>query len=93
MGHRMDKLYAGIPNIILRISNGTAAGKAHAILINAHYDSQLPGPGATDDALGVGVMLEAARVLIHDPSWTPERAVVFRKHSACAHNMLMISRR
>ena len=31
--------------------------------IVSHYDSVPEGPGAADDAFGVGVSLEAARVL------------------------------
>lgn len=39
-------------------------GKLHqAILISGHMDSHLPAPGANDDASGVAVMLELARIL------------------------------
>jgi hypothetical protein len=49
-----------------RVSNiiGILPGqRPEAIAIIAHYDSSPDAPGATDDALGVGVALEAARVL------------------------------
>ena len=46
--------------------------RSEAIGIVSHYDSVPAGPGAGDDALGVGVSLEAARVLAAraDRNWT-----------------------
>ena len=46
--------------------------RPEAIGIVSHYDSVPYGPGAADDALGVGVSLEAARVLSArvDRNWT-----------------------
>lgn len=79
MGKRLYKTYRDLSNIVVRVSNGTDAGKAHAILINAHLDSTLPSPGASDDALPCGVMLEAFRVLTQTPGWSPHHAIVFRK--------------
>jgi acetylornithine deacetylase/succinyl-diaminopimelate desuccinylase-like protein len=49
-----------------RVSNiiGVRPGtRSEAIGIVSHYDSVPAGPGAADDALGVGVALEAGRVL------------------------------
>jgi hypothetical protein len=44
-----------------------------------NLDSTLPSPGAADDALSVGVMLECIRVLTHTPDWTPAYSIVFRR--------------
>ena len=46
--------------------------RSEAIGIVCHYDSVAAGPGAADDALGVGAALEAARVLAarSNPTWT-----------------------
>ncbi|KAI9448865.1 hypothetical protein BJY52DRAFT_1206477 [Lactarius psammicola] len=77
MGKRLYKTYTDLTNIVIRVSNGTSAGKEHAVLVNAHLDSTLPSPGAADDALSVGVMLECIRVLTHTPDWTPAYAIVF----------------
>lgn len=44
---------------VIGILKGTSEKK---IIISAHYDS-VNGPGANDDASGVGVMLELARIL------------------------------
>ena len=66
-----------------RISIGRAARVANIIAVKpgrrseaigllSHYDSVAAGPGAADDAFGVGVSLEAARVLAARPdrNWT-----------------------
>ena len=58
-----------------RVSNiiGILPGeKPDALGIVSHYDSSPDAPGATDDALGVAVTLEAARVLASAgrPQWT-----------------------
>ena len=80
MGKRLYKTYRDLSNIVVRVSNGTDAGKAHAILINAHLDSTLPSPGAADDALSCGIMLEAFRVLTQTPKWSPHHAIIFRTY-------------
>ena len=81
MGKRLYKTYRDLSNIVVRVSNGTDAGKAHALLVNAHLDSTLPSPGAADDALPCGVMLEAFRVLTQTPGWSPHHAIIFREWS------------
>ncbi|GAA5843912.1 hypothetical protein JCM11251_002246 [Rhodosporidiobolus azoricus] len=63
MGKMVWKKYFGISNVIVRLSDGTAASKANSILLNAHSDSTLPSPGAADDLIGVAVMLESLRVM------------------------------
>ncbi|ORY69282.1 hypothetical protein BCR35DRAFT_319080 [Leucosporidium creatinivorum] len=63
----MDKMvwkkYSSIGNVIVRLSDGTEASKANAILVSAHTDSTLPSPGAADDLVGVATMLESLRVM------------------------------
>lgn len=77
MGKRLYKTYVNLSNIIVRISDGTPQGKEHAVLFNAHLDSTLPSPGAADDALPVGIMLDCMRVLVETPNWSPKHAVIF----------------
>lgn len=48
-------------NIYVRLEGSDQTHKA--ILMLAHYDSTLTGPGAADDASGVSALLEAARAL------------------------------
>jgi Zn-dependent M28 family amino/carboxypeptidase len=77
MNKRLYKTYVDLTNIIVRVSDGTTEGKAHSVLVNAHLDSTLPSPGAADDAISVGVMLECMRVLVGTPGWQPKHAIVF----------------
>jgi hypothetical protein len=51
---------ARVNNVVAEIA-GREAGRG--VLLAAHYDSVPAGPGAADDASGVAVMLEVARVL------------------------------
>ncbi|KAJ7097218.1 hypothetical protein B0H15DRAFT_825213 [Mycena belliarum] len=77
MSKRLYKSYQNLTNIIVRLSDGTPEGKAHALLLNSHLDSTLPSPGAADDAISVGIMLDCIRVLVDTPGWSPAHAVVF----------------
>ncbi|EGN96948.1 hypothetical protein SERLA73DRAFT_57990 [Serpula lacrymans var. lacrymans S7.3] len=82
MNKRLYKHYVDLSNIIVRVSDGTLAGKEHAVLVNSHLDSTLPSPGAADDALAVGVMTECLRVLIETPNWSPRHAIIFLFNNA-----------
>ncbi|KAI0741328.1 hypothetical protein C8Q80DRAFT_1221427 [Daedaleopsis nitida] len=82
MGKRLYKTYVNLTNIIVRVSDGTNEGKEHAVLVNSHVDSTLPSPGAADDGLAVGVMLECIRVLVNTPEWQPKHAIVFLFNNA-----------
>lgn len=55
------------PNILARF--GPATGKP--LLIVAHYDSVRTSPGALDNAVAVGVLIELARVLATSPPPVP----------------------
>jgi hypothetical protein len=55
---------AYVENIMSRVP-GTA--NTRPVLMMAHYDSVRRGPGAADDASGVAVLLESARVLRNTP--------------------------
>jgi hypothetical protein len=77
MNKRLYKTYVNLTNFVVRVSDGTAASKEHAVLVNAHLDSTLPSPGAADDALSVGAMLECMRVLVETPGWTPTWSIIF----------------
>ncbi|KAJ7597220.1 hypothetical protein C8J56DRAFT_919522 [Mycena floridula] len=81
MKTRIYKSYTDLTNIIVRVSNGTE-GQEHAVLVNSHLDSTLPSPGAADDALSVGVMLDCIRVLTQTPEWSPQHAIIFLFNNA-----------
>ncbi|KAF9289091.1 hypothetical protein BGZ68_010046 [Mortierella alpina] len=61
------KMYTNMTNIIVRLSCGPECDK-NAVLLNAHYDTTLGSPGAADDALPIGVMLELIRILSQRPA-------------------------
>lgn len=82
MAARLYKRYVNLSNIIIRLSDGTDQGKVDAVLINSHLDSTLPSPGAADDALSVGVMIECVRVFVNTPGWEPKHAVIFLFNNA-----------
>ncbi|KAG2143750.1 uncharacterized protein EDB93DRAFT_1088015 [Suillus bovinus] len=82
MAARLYKRYVNLSNIIIRLSDGTDQGKVDAVLVNSHLDSTLPSPGAADDALPVGVMIECVRVLVNTPGWEPKHAVIFLFNNA-----------
>lgn len=58
---------ARVRNVIAVL--GPAVGKA--VLLNAHYDSALAGPGASDDGIGVATLLEVAANLKNRPLKRP----------------------
>lgn len=45
MNKQVYKTYVDLTNIIVRVSDGTPAGKQYAVLVNSHLDSTLPSPG------------------------------------------------
>ncbi|KAG0324209.1 hypothetical protein BG004_003521 [Podila humilis] len=67
MSKAVMKMYTNMTNIIVRLSCGAECDK-NAILLNGHYDTTLGSPGAVDDALAIGVMLEMIRVMSLRPS-------------------------
>ncbi|KAI1310510.1 hypothetical protein EDD11_003748 [Mortierella claussenii] len=73
--HVVMKMYTNMTNIIVRLSCGPECDQ-NAILLNAHYDTTLGSPGATDDALSVGVQMELIRVLSQQPA-LKKNSVIF----------------
>lgn len=78
MNTRLYKSYVGLTNHVVRLSAKTnPKSTEHAVLFNAHLDSQLPGPGAADDAISVGVMLDIIDVLLAEDEWEPTHSAIF----------------
>ena len=77
-GIEIANAYNNLTNIVLRIAPAAAPGAARrALLVNAHYDSTLGSPGASDAASCVAVALEMARVLVANASLPLTAPVVF----------------
>ncbi|BEJ13055.1 hypothetical protein CspHIS471_0302290 [Cutaneotrichosporon sp. HIS471] len=85
MGHDVLKVYAGIRNVVLQIRAKNPITprtvKKDAILVGSHIDSTLPSPGAADDGMGVGVMLDVARILV-DRNEPFDNSVIFMWNGA-----------
>ncbi|CAM9176486.1 unnamed protein product, partial [Ectocarpus fasciculatus] len=69
-----SNVYCNITNIVVRVSlkkNNLVANKEDAappaVLVNAHFDSFVMSPGASDDGLGVALMLEVLRLVSRAP--------------------------
>ncbi|GAB4211223.1 MAG: M20/M25/M40 family metallo-hydrolase [Roseiflexaceae bacterium] len=54
-----------VENVVARLPG---ADNTRAVLLMAHYDSVLAGPGANDDGAGVAALLETARALRAGPT-------------------------
>lgn len=65
--HRRRQLPTGevvpLENVIFRLPATDPAPGSRTLLVMAHYDSVPTGPGAGDDAAGVAVVIELARLL------------------------------
>ncbi|WP_414620938.1 M28 family peptidase [Calothrix sp. CCY 0018] len=66
-------------NLILNLPSDSQTGKDNLspILIAAHYDGVPGSPGADDNATGVAVLLELARIFATQPTRYPLRLVAF----------------
>ncbi|MBF2014533.1 MAG: M20/M25/M40 family metallo-hydrolase [Rivularia sp. T60_A2020_040] len=66
-------------NLILNLPSDSQSGKSNLspILIAAHYDAVPGTPGADDNATGVAVLLELARIFATQPTKYPLRLVAF----------------
>jgi hypothetical protein len=65
-GKTCHKLYHDVVNVVARISCATCDNNP-AIVINTHYDTNPATLGAADAAVGVGIMLEVARIFLARP--------------------------
>ena len=73
----MTQLYQNITNIAVRFKRRGASPES-ALLINAHYDSALGSPAASDDAVSCATMLEILQTLASDPKpFLPEHSIIF----------------
>lgn len=66
---------------VIATKEGTSPG-AGIIYVGAHYDSVVWGPGANDNASGVAVLLEVARMLASEPLSATVRFIAFGSEEA-----------
>ena len=90
--YNLFQLYSRVKNVVVRLSSvrrqtesapAPAPAPAPALLVNCHFDSVPQSPGASDDAVSCGVMLETIRVLSTNNRQDVLRCIVlsgFHKH-------------
>lgn len=68
-----SNVYTNVTNVVVRVARKGLAPPAmtDALLLSAHYDSTLGTPGASDDAMGVGVLLECLSNVVHSQDDLP----------------------
>ena len=69
----ITNIYKNVSNVVVRISwpeaeaehtHDSPAVTEQAVLVNAHFDSAPGSPGASDDGIGIAVMLEVTHALV-----------------------------
>ena len=58
-------LYNNVGSVVIRIHRSNIKPK-HSLLINAHYDSALDSPAASDDAIACAIMLEVLSCIVRE---------------------------
>lgn len=56
--------YAGLQNVVVRLRSGYVGQES--VLLNCHFDTVPLSPGASDDAVACGILLETLRVLANE---------------------------
>ena len=73
----MTHIYHNLSNIVVKFKKKDT-NPQHALLINAHYDSAVGSPAASDDAVSCATMLEILQALASDPKpFLPEHSIIF----------------
>ncbi|KAJ0896006.1 putative peptidase M28 [Helianthus annuus] len=76
LGHSLSLGYRNHTNIVMRISSIDSKDTDPAVLLNAHFDSPVGSPGASDCGSCVASILEVARITI-DSGWEPPKPLIF----------------
>jgi hypothetical protein len=77
-GFEIANVYNGLTNIILRIApKNEESVRPLSVLVNAHYDSTIGSPGASDAASCVGIALEMARTIVANSSLPLSSPIIF----------------
>lgn len=73
----LNHIYHNVTNVVVRLSR-KGSDRKHAFMVNAHYDSAVGSPAASDDAISCGTMLEVIRGLSSEPGpLLAEHAIIF----------------
>lgn len=67
-GFQIANVYNNLTNIVMVVTPKDGVSRVKSVLVNAHYDSTLGSPGASDCASCVGVGFEVARTILMNSS-------------------------
>jgi hypothetical protein len=90
MGIVLTNLYSEVPNIVVRLSDGTDESQRNAALVNAHFDTTVGTQGYADAAIPTATMMEMVSNLVHDRSQSFKHAVIFL-FNGCEESLQMCS--
>ncbi|XP_071690909.1 uncharacterized protein [Rutidosis leptorrhynchoides] len=76
LGHSLSLGYRNHTNIVMRVSSLESKDTEASVLLNAHFDSPVGSPGASDCGSCVASILELARLTI-DSGWAPPKPLIF----------------
>ncbi|KAL9267183.1 Endoplasmic reticulum metallopeptidase 1-like protein [Drosera capensis] len=76
LGHSITFGYRSHTNVLMRISSVDSLDTDSSVLLNAHFDSPLGSPGASDCGACVASLLELARLIV-DSGWIPPQPLIF----------------
>ena len=73
----MTQVYRNVTNVVVRLKRRGSV-PPHAVLVNAHFDSAIGSPAASDDAVSCGTMLEILQAFSSEPHpFLPEHSLIF----------------
>eukprot|EP00889_Picochlorum_renovo_P006629 jgi/Picre1/33659/NNA_001139.t1 len=76
-GFQIANVYNNLTNIVMVVTPKDGVSRVKSVLVNAHYDSTLGSPGASDCASCVGVGFEVARTILMNSSIPLYSPIVF----------------
>jgi hypothetical protein len=92
--NRFTNAYCNVTNVVVKLTPKSllqkmGEKKIPSVLVNAHFDSFVLSPGASDDLVGVALMLEVLRLLSLDTDLakTMQNSVVFLFNGAEESNL------
>ena len=81
-------VYHNVTNVVVLIEGTAPAAEQRSVLVNAHFDTALGTPAASDDAVMIASMLEIARNVIHGPRL--RHSVIFNFNGAEETNWMAV---
>ena len=86
----LTHVYHNVTNVVVRLTRA-GSNPSHALLVNAHFDSAIGSPGASDDAVSCATMLEIIRCLSSMPNPFPLKHAVIFLFNGAEENLLPAS--